>query len=197
MSDTFRQYLQAKAAFLPAELDHITALATVKAIKKKQYILRAGEICYYHTFICEGCMKLYRLDDGGQEHILKFGMENWWISDRDSLLSGKPSDCYITALEDTHVLQWTNAQFEQLYKDVPAFDTLFKQLVSNALTAIQQRVYAHISETAEQKYQAFLKNYPGLVGRIPLHMIASYLGLTRETLTRLRNPIRSNGASKT
>lgn len=102
-------------------------------------------------------------------------------------MSGEPSDSYIVALEDTDVLQWTNAEFERLLKEVPEFDALFKRLISKALDASQDRVFGNISYTAEEKYRAFLEKHPGLMGRVPLHMIAAYLGVTRETLTRLRS----------
>jgi len=187
MVAAFRQYLQSKGTFSDKEMEFIDSLARKRTVKKKQFILRADEVCRYHTFICKGCMKLYRLGETGEEHIIKFAVEDWWISDRQSLLSGEPSDSYIVALEDTDVLHWTNAEFEQLQREIPAFDAMFRRLVSKALDASQQRVFSNISFTAEEKYNTFLTKYPGLIGRVPLHMIAAYLGVTRETLTRLRS----------
>jgi CRP-like cAMP-binding protein len=191
MFESFRRYLKDNARLTPKEQELIESLSISKVIKKKQFLLRAGDVCRHHTFICKGCMKLYRTGNEGAEHIIKFAVEDWWISDRESLLSGEPAESYIVALEDTGVLQWTNEQFENLYKAVPAFDALFKRLVSKALDAAQNRVYSSISKTAEEKYVLFNQRYPGLIARVPLHMIASYLGLTRETLTRIRHRYRN------
>lgn len=135
MPDAFSRYLQNQGTFTPEELNLIESLGKARTVKKKQLILRAGEVCHYHTFICKGCMKLYRINDAGEEHIIKFAVEDWWVSDRESLLTGAPAESYIMALEDTEVLQWTNYQFERLYNEVPEFDALFKRLVSNALNA--------------------------------------------------------------
>jgi len=186
MFEDLRRYLNHKGSFTDAELLEIEHLAIHKVLKKRQFLLRAGDVCRYHTFICKGCVKLYKLDQDGKEHIVKFGVEDWWVSDRESLLSGKPGECYIETLEVTEVLQWTNENFEELFRTVPPFDLLFKKLVSNALAAQSHRVYTSISATAEEKYVDFVKNYPTLPSRIPLHMIAAFLGVTRETLTRIR-----------
>jgi CRP-like cAMP-binding protein len=191
MSNALRQYLNDNASLTEAELQTIESLASPAVIKKRQHLLRAGDICRHHTFIIKGCMKVYRLADDGSEHVIKFAAENWWANDRESLLSGRPSDSYIAALEDTEVLQWTNPQFEHLFQTLPAFDALFKRLVSRALDASQNRIYTTISGTADERYRHFLQRYPDLIGRIPLHLIASYLGLTRETLTRIRQAERA------
>lgn len=191
MSEAFRQYLNNNSGLSEAGIQTIASLAATAIVKKRQYLLRAGEVCRHHSFITKGCMKLYRLADDGTEHIIKFAVEGWWVSDRESLLSGRPAESYIAALEDTEVLQWTNPQFEDLFHTLPAFDALFKRLVSRALDASQNRIYATISGTADERYRQFLKRYPGLIGRVPLHLIASYLGLTRETLTRIRQAARS------
>jgi CRP/FNR family transcriptional regulator len=185
MFDELRRYLNENGNFTEAEMLEIERLAIPKFFKKGQFILRAGEVCRYHTFIRVGCVKVYRLDESGREHIVKFGTEKWWVSDRESLLSGKPGESYIETLE-TEVLQWSNDNFEALFKSVPAFDDMFKILMSKALTAQSNRVYTSISSTAEEKYNDFVKKYPTLPSRVPLNMIAAFLGVTRETLTRIR-----------
>src|ERR1700744_1546477 len=114
MFNNLRKYLNARGSFTEADLQNIERLAIVKVIKKGQFLLRAGDVCRYHTFISKGCVKLYRLEESGKEHIVKFGIEDWWVSDRESLLSGSPGESYIEALEHTEVLQWTNDNFEAL-----------------------------------------------------------------------------------
>jgi CRP-like cAMP-binding protein len=117
---------------------------------------------------------------------MRFATENWWISDRESYTESTPSKSNIDALEDSEVLLWSKENFDNLIKTIPGLNSFFERLLAKSFNANQNRIYTHISQTAEEKYNDFIRKYPDLFARIPLHMIASYLGVTRETLSRIR-----------
>ena len=162
------------------------ALLKHRKLRKKQYLLQAGDISLYENFVVKGLLRAYTVDNKGQEHIAMFGMEGWWISDLYSFLTGSPATQHIDALEDSEVLSIEKSDLEKLYQQVPAFDKLFRILLQNAFVANQQRILASISQTAEEQYLNFIKKYPTLEQRIPQHQIASYLGITPETISRIR-----------
>ncbi|MCR5889995.1 Crp/Fnr family transcriptional regulator [Hymenobacter sp. J193] len=186
MVEPFRSYLTSKAAFTTAELEQLEAAAKSRKLKRREYLLRQGEICRHMAFVVSGALRLYRTDEAAQEHILRFALENWWITDAESFRNELPAKGAIDALEDTHVLLWSKEDFEQLKREVPAFSALEEQLAGRHLEAQVNRLYTAISHTAEERYQEFVKAFPDFYQRIPLHMIASYLGVSRETLSRIR-----------
>ncbi len=155
-------------------------------IKKHEYLIRAGEICRYESFIVKGCLKAYTLDEQGTEHIAFLAVENWYVGDLYSFLTGHPSTLYISALEDTEVLQIDKHALDKLLIAVPTMERYFRILFQNAFVASQSRVMEAISFTAEQRYDIFLQRYPTLQQRIPQYLIASYLGITPQFLSRIR-----------
>jgi CRP-like cAMP-binding protein len=136
--------------------------------------------------VIKGLLRAYNVDDEGEEHIVMFAMEGWWISDLYSFLSQQPATLNIDALEDTEVLSIEKPDLEKLYVEVPQFNKLFRILLQNSMIASQQRILASISHTAEEKYLAFIKKYPAFEQRIPQAQIAAYLGITPETISRIR-----------
>lgn len=169
-----------------AEQKIFTSLLKHRKIRKKQYLLQAGEICRYENFVTKGLVRAYTVDDKGQEHVAMFGMEEWWISDLYSFLTNTPATQHIDALEDSEILCIEKPDLEKLYIEIPKFERFFRVLMQNAFVANQQRVLASISQTAEEQYYAFIKKYPTLEQRIPQHQIASFLGITPETISRIR-----------
>jgi CRP-like cAMP-binding protein len=186
MVQALRNYLTSKATFTEAELEQFEATAIVKKLKRREYLLRSGEVCHHMAFVERGCLRLYRTDDAAEEHILRFAIENWWITDAESFRTGLPAIGSIDALEDTQVLLWSKENFELLKREIPTFGALENQLAGRNLDAQVNRLYATISHTAEERYHAFVQAFPDFYRRIPLHMIASYLGVSRETLSRIR-----------
>jgi CRP-like cAMP-binding protein len=138
------------------------------------------------TFINKGCMRSYKVDSKGQEHIVMFGIEGWWISDFYSFLTETPAIQHIDALEDSEVFCIDKPDLEKLYTTVPKFERFFRIILQNAYISSQQRSLSDISETAEERYIAFINKYPTLEQRVPQHQIASYLGMTPETISRIR-----------
>jgi CRP-like cAMP-binding protein len=187
MFDVFKKYITEKISLTDQELEKIAALSVPKKLRKRQYILQEADICHHNCFVTKGCLRLYRIGDDGTEYIMRFATENWWISDRESFNDGSPSKSNIDALEDSEVILWTKENFEKLSKEIPGLTVFSERLLAKSFHSIQDRLYTQISQTAEEKYESFVNTYPDLFKRIPLHMIASYLGVSRETLSRIRN----------
>ncbi|AXY74524.1 Crp/Fnr family transcriptional regulator [Paraflavitalea soli] len=187
MYEVFKQYIKDKVSITDEEFALIQSLGTLKKLQKKQFLLHEGMVWKYNAFVCKGCLRTYRIDDKGNEHILQFSIENWWAGDRESLITGNPAQSNIEALEDSVILLFTQEQFATICKEIPAFNSMVINILEKSFIAAQNRIHASISYSTEEKYQNFLHSYPGIANRVPQHMIASYLGVTAETLSRLRN----------
>jgi len=176
------------------ESAYFTSLLKHKTLKKRQLLLRANEVARYETFVVKGLLRAYTVDKSGYEHVVMFAMEDWWVSDLYSFLTQTPGSQNIDALEETEVLQIEKQDLERLYIEVPRFDRFFRILLQNAFIANQQRIIASISQTAEEQYLAFIKKYPSLEQRVPQHQVASYLGITPETISRIRRSMATVGS---
>lgn len=186
MFEVFENYLQHKASLTPEELAMLRAVAIAKKLRKRQFLLEAGDINRHQTFVVKGCLRLYRIGPDGREHILRFAPENWWMSDRESYTTGTPSKGNIESLEETDILQFTKENWEEMTHKIPAFRVFEENILARSLAASMNRVYKTISLSTEEKYEDFAQTYPGIFKRVPLHMIASFLGVSRETLSRIR-----------
>ena len=158
-----------------------------KKIRKRQYLLQEGQVCKYAAFIVKGAMRQYSVDDKGAEHIVRLLIENWWASDRESYVMLTPSVYNIDAWEDTEVLLVTKADWLNRIDSIPAFTELTRRLDENYAIASQKRLHATISLPAEQRYFDLANTYPEFLQRFPQHIIASYLGITKQTLSRIRH----------
>jgi len=160
-----------------------------RLFRKRQYVLQEGNVCTQFYFVIRGCLRMYKIDDKGNTHILQFAAENYWINDLGSFHSTKPSALNIDALEDTWVLQISRDDLITLYTEAPIFHRIFRVLIENSFVRLQERLLQNISSTAEERYQSFLENYPHLINHLSQVQIASYLGITPEFLSRLRNKL--------
>lgn len=185
--DYFENYIRTHSLFSDKEIAIIKSLAIPKRLKKKQYLLREGSVCRFHTFVCSGCLRSYRIDNNGNEHIFSLSPSNHWVSDRVSLLTGAPSNEFIDALEDSTIVQFSTDSFKTLLKEIPGFDTLNTKIIIDECSTIRDRIYMMLSYQAEERYRQFIRCFPQLHHRLPMFMIASYLGVTRETLARIRS----------
>ena len=157
-----------------------------KKLRKRQYFLQEGDVCKYIGFIIKGSARTFTVDEKGHEHTMKLSVEQWWLADFDSFYLLIPSRFNIEALEALEVLQVTNAQITEFLKDIPAFSAMASIINQNYTIANQKRMQAAISYTAEERYEELINNYPHFLNRFPQNLIASYLGLSRETLSRIR-----------
>jgi CRP-like cAMP-binding protein len=169
------------------EFDFCKTLFTPKKLRKRQYLLQDGDVCKYTAFVEKGMLRTYTIDEKGNEPILQFSMEGWWVADLYSFFTGEPSQFNVEALEDCELLLITEPSWNILLEKIPALERYFRILIQNNLIATQRRLMGTMSETAEEKYLKLVKNFPGCIQRVPQHMIASYLGITRETLSRTRS----------
>lgn len=160
-----------------------------KRIRKRQFLLQEGEVCKYTAFIVKGATRQYSVDEKGIEHIVRLTIENWWAVDRESFTMLTPSVYYIDAWEDTDALLVTRADFLSNLGGIPALNEMLRKMDENHATALQKRVNASISFSAEKRYNDFAKQYPEFIQRFPQHIIASYLGITKETLSRIRHQL--------
>jgi len=189
MFDFLYQHITQKVSLMEEEWKTITAFFVPKKVRKKQYLLQAGDVSEYMIFVNKGCLRSYTVDEKGDEHIVQFAIEGWWIGDMNSFLTGEPAAFNIDALEDTEVLLLDLNSQEQIFDLVSKFERYMRLLLQSNYIAMHRRVVSTISTTAEDKYLRMVKQYPDLVQRVPQHMIASYLGLKPETLSRIRKKL--------
>lgn len=176
-------------ATLPLTSDEealIVAAFKPKKLRKKQYFLEEGNVCKYVGFIVKGAMRQYSVDDKGAEHIVQLYIENYWASDRESAVMLTPSRYNIDAWEDTELLIATVADMLDLIEKVPSFGQMTRLMDQRSFIASQRRLNSTISNTAEKRYEEFAANHPQFIQRFPQHLIASFLGITKETLSRIR-----------
>jgi CRP-like cAMP-binding protein len=158
-----------------------------KKLRKRQYLVQAGELCRYECFVSKGCLRQYYIDDSGQEHVIMFAIEDWWISDMYSLVTGNPSLTNVEAIEDSELLLIERGDFEKLLAEVPLFERHFRIMLQRAFIAHQRRLIENMSLPADKRYCNFLDRFPQLEQRLPQKLIASYLGITPESLSRIRS----------
>lgn len=193
MFDILFSHIEAKVSLPDQEKEMIKTFFTARKFKRRQFLLQEGETCKQLTFIAKGLVKSYNVDDKGEDHINLFGWEGWWVSDFYSFLSATPAKCNIEAIEDVEVLQITLADYEALLTKVPIMERYFRILYQNSIVTKERRLMSAITHTAEEKYQHLLQYHPELIQRIPQTLIASYLGLAPETISRIK---RNNTGNK-
>lgn len=172
-----------------AEKTFFLSLLKYRKLRKRQFLLQAEDPCKYEYFVLSGCLRSYYIDDKGQDHVVQFAVEDWWIGDMRAFITQTPAWLNIDALEDTEVLMLGYDALEQLYQKVPAFERYFRIRIQNAFVSEQLRLGNSLSKTAEERYLDFIKRYPQFEQRISQVQIASYLGMTPEFLSTLRGKI--------
>ena len=172
-----------------AEKEFFVSMLKPINLKRKQMLLKTGEICRYSSFVVQGCLRGYSVDENGYEHVLNFAPRNWWIADMYSLITQKPGVLNIEALEDTEILTLSKIHQEELYVKVPVFERFFRIIIENSLVSYQQRLLDNLSLTAEERYNNFCKRYPTLITALPSKQIASYIGVTPEFFSKMKHQL--------
>jgi CRP-like cAMP-binding protein len=189
MYEMFFKKINEKVSLSPDEEEICKTCLIPKKVRKRQYLLQEGDVCKYGAFVENGTLRSFTIDEKGHEHIVQFAIEGWWISDMYSFITGEPSVYNIEALGNSELLLLTHASQEELLRRVPKFERYLRLLVQGAYIALQRRLVLSLSQSAEEKYTKLIHTYPDIVQRVPQHMIASYLGITPETLSRIRKQI--------
>ena len=161
----------------------------IRTYLKNQYIVQQGDVCKSVNFIITGCTKTFYKDTEGQEHIVMFSIEDWWTSDLGSFITQKPADFNIQCIENTQLIQFGYNNLEEIYIEIPKFERLFRKIVERAYVASQKRIVRNFSLDAKERYKIFKTTYPKIDQRVPQYMIASYLGITKEFLSKIKSQL--------
>ena len=191
MYELFFHKFNEKVNLSKEEEEVIKQYITPKKLRKKQSLLQEGDVCKHIAFVEKGALKAYVVDDAGAESIIQFALEGWVISDLYSFLTGEPATYNIDALENAELVLISKSAHEELLKKLPKYETYIRLQITGAYIALQKRLTSIISLPLEERYKNFLAVYPNIAQRVPQHMIASYMGLTPETLSRVRSRMAS------
>jgi len=185
MSDKLRSHIEQIVSLTDEEFTFVLSHFQPKKFRKHQIVIHEGDLAPYDFYVVKGLMKVSRVDLDGKEHIIQFGMEDWWISDAEAFNSRTPATMMVDCLEDTDVLAISLDSKEKLCAQLQKIEHFFRKKTTAGYIALQKRILCFISSSANERYHNLLSIYPGLVQRVPKAMVASYLGVTRETLSRL------------
>jgi CRP-like cAMP-binding protein len=181
--------LVARISVTDAEFAIVKAFFKPKKIRKKKYLLQEGDVCSRLAFVEKGSLYSYSIDNKGVQHVIQFAFDGWWIADLYSYLTGEQSLYNIEALEDCELLVLDQDDEKELVRQFPRYEVYTKILYQNAYVALQRRLQATLGLTAEEKYSRLMESYASLAEKVPQHLIASYLGITPETLSRIRKQL--------
>ncbi|MGE5436258.1 MAG: Crp/Fnr family transcriptional regulator [Syntrophothermus sp.] len=189
MFSLLKSHIKNRIEISDEEFELCTKFFIPKKIRKRQFFLQEGDTNRNIAFINSGCMRIYTIDDKGAEHIIQFGIADWWVADLNSYLSGLPATYNIDALEDSELLMLEKNTREELLNKIPKMERFFRLLVEKNYIATHQRIVDSLSISGEERYLKFIKTYPEMFEKIPQHQIASYLGLTPQSLSRIRKEL--------
>jgi len=186
MIEILLKHIEEKVSLTATDKEMISPFFIRKRLRRKQYLLQEGDVCRYLSFVAKGLLRSYNVDEKGDEHMSIFGWEGWWISDFNSFLSVVPAMFYIDAIEDSEVLMISRSDYDTLTLQVPIMDRYFRILFQNSLVTKERRLMSSITHSAEEKYIQLLNSNPEIINKIPQNMVASYLGIAPETLSRIK-----------
>lgn len=192
MYELYFRNFNSKIPVSEEEQELIKNYLTLKKLRKKQYLLQEGDVCKCVAFIEKGAMRSYKVNEDGSEHIVQFALEGQFLTDLYSFLTNEPSIYNIDAIEESELVLITRSASDELRKRSPKYQEFIFQATSEAYIQLEKRMTSVISLSLEERYKELTENYPNIIQRLPQHMIASYMGLTPETLSRVRKRISHN-----
>jgi CRP-like cAMP-binding protein len=181
-----RAYLERRGAFTDADFAFLEPLFLPRTLRAGEFLQRSGDGVTHGAFVATGCLRKYVVDAKGKEHIVQFAPENWWTGEGPGVAPGTPAKYFIDAIEDSQLLLVDAASHQRAIERLPAYAAGFRDGIQRQALATEQRIVNALSESAEDRYEAFLKKYPSIAARVPQFMLASYLGVSPETLSRIR-----------
>jgi CRP-like cAMP-binding protein len=192
MYDQYFQHFKSKIPLTEEEQELIKNYLTLKKLRKKQWLLQEGDVCKCVSFVEKGALRLYKVNEDGSEHIVQFALDGQFLTDLYSFLTNEPSIYNIDAIEESELVLITKSASDELRKRSPKYQEFIFQATSEAYIQLEKRMTSVISLNVEERYKELTSNYPNIIQRLPQHMIASYMGLTPETLSRVRKRISIN-----
>ncbi len=191
MYDCLRHNIKQRVLLSDREFEEIEAVTTQVLLKKKCSLLTEGTVCDFFAFVNKGCLRSFSVNGKGAEHIVQFAFEDNWISDLQSYIEEKPATLSIESIEDSDILVIRKEDMERLFHSIPLLERWMRLLLQNAYVAVQRRLNHSLSIPAEERYAALLRFHPDIATRVPLIHIAAYLGITPESLSRIRRQLSS------
>ena len=182
-------YIKNYVSLTKEEEQFLNSKVTYRKYLKGQYIIQQGDVCKYECFVVKGCTKMFHVNEEGQEHILMFSIEDWWTSDMGSFITQTPADFSVMCLEPTELVMFSHDIIEELYQKIPKLERFFRQIIEKAFVASQKRIVRNFSLSAKERYLYFKNQYPKIEQRIPQYMVASYLGITKEFLSKIKKQL--------
>ena len=168
------------------EEERLTSIIKTSKVKKKQFIIQPGFVCQSRTYIVDGAFRVFYLDEDGKEHTVSIGIEDWFVTDFYSYINQTPALNFAEALEDSTIFQMRYEDIEPLCKEIHSLSEYFRRTTEKAFAFSRRRVISNISKTAEERYDEYVANYPHIVNRVPQYVLASYLGMSPEFLSKIR-----------
>jgi len=187
--DVLKTYLETRGSFTAEEFAFLRTKFIPLTLRRGEFLQRAGAVAKYTGFVASGCARKYIIDATGKEHIVAFAPETWWVADGTSLTTGTPSEFFIDAIEDSDLLLIDPASHEQLVETISGYAAAYRKAVQKAAAARDARIARALSASARQRYLEFVETYPSIVARVPQRMLASYLGVSPETVSRIRKAL--------
>ncbi len=169
------------------EAKKVTSIIRTTKVKKRQFIVQPGFVCQHRNYVVKGAFRVYHLDDDGKEHTVSIGVEDWFVTDFYSYVTQTPATHYAEALEDSVIFQFKYEDIEALCKEIHALSEYFRLTTEKAFAFSRRRVISNISKTAEERYFEYLEKYPNIANRVPQYVLASYLGISAEFLSKIRS----------
>src|SRR5262245_2085856 len=192
--DVLRSYLEARASFTGKDIEFMRSVFVRRSLSAGEFLQRAGDVSKYAAFIAAGCLRSYVIDAQRKEHIVQCELETWWRADATSRMKRTPCQYFIDAIEASDVMLIDGPSHQKVIDNVPGYGEAMRAGLQRHAAAKDQRIATALSASAEERYLDFLETYPSIVQRVPQLMLASYLGMTPETLSRIRKHLsRSEG----
>jgi CRP-like cAMP-binding protein len=184
--DVLQAYLLERAAFSPEELAFMRTVFLPRTLAAGEFLQRAGDVARHAAFVTRGCLRSFVIDAKGKEHVVQFAPEQWWIADAISLNTGSPSPYFYAAIEDSDLLLIDPAGQQQIVDRVPGYSAAMRTGLQKHAAAKDLRIVKSLSASAEERYLDFISTFPTIAQRVPQWMLASYLGVSPETVSRIR-----------
>jgi CRP-like cAMP-binding protein len=180
-------HISKKISLTEDEVKKFISYFKVTKIKKRQFIIQPDFIPKYRNYVVKGAFRAYVVADEGEEHTIQFAVEDWWISDYNAYISQQPASMFVMALEDSVILQIDYESEQKVKAANHKYETFFRKMAESSVAAMQRRLISNLMKTAEERYLEFEQKYPSIVQRVPQYALASFLGMTTQYMSKLRN----------